>query len=257
MAERLSVLHTADAASYAIYRDKARAQPLVLRREPVYRWTNPLRTNGQTGDVYVWLYRGRPEVVASIFSFPSGNGERSVWHEFASLSLAVLEVNRAAPEQWVPQAPGVGLRPVEGALVPAASAPLRLVQLRNLAREFSGRSRREDGQEWELRLLPQPLFRYENNDPDLIDGALFAFVTSAGTDPEIILLIEARREVGAATGPQWVFAGVRFSDMNLWLKHRNKEVWSSIRSDENQFEHDARHTYRLFEDRTIPEIQSP
>jgi hypothetical protein len=53
----------------------------------------------------------------------------------------------------------------------------------------------KDGQErrWELRLLPHPLYRYESTDPDVVDGALFAFVTSAGTDPEALLAIEARK----------------------------------------------------------------
>ena len=33
-----------------------------------------------------------------------------------------------------------------------------------------------------MRLLAQPIYRYENTKGDLIDGALFAFVL--GTDPE-------------------------------------------------------------------------
>ena len=99
-------MHAADAGSYAIYRDPAREQRLVLRPEPVYRWTNPTRAGGQVGDVFVWLYQGRPEVVASIFSRPAKNGKRMVCHELASLSLAVLEVDRTARNQWVPEAPG-------------------------------------------------------------------------------------------------------------------------------------------------------
>ena len=138
-----------------------------------------------------------------------------------------------------------------GAPAPAATAPLRLVQLRTVAREFSGRSLSARGQAWALRLLPQPLFRYESTDPEVIDGAVFALVSSAGTDPEVILLLEARR---GADGPRWMFAAARFSDMDLWLEHKNQEVWSSIRSEENRFEHDAKHRYRFYEDRSIPEI---
>ena len=65
--------------------------------------------------------------------------------------------------------------------------------MRSLAREFNGRSLSDQGQAWELRLLPQPLYRYESTDPDVLDGALFTLVSSAGTDPEIILLLEARK----------------------------------------------------------------
>ena len=121
----------------------------------------------------------------------------------------------------------------------------------SLAREFTGRSLSDAGQAWELRLLPQPLYRYESTDPDVLDGALFTLVSSAGTDPEIILMLEARK---TPTGPQWVFGAARFSDMNLWLKQKGQEVWSSIRSEENTFNHDAKHRFRFYQDRIIPEI---
>ena len=41
--------------------------------------------------------------------------------------------------------------------------------------------------------LPQPLYRYESTDPDVLDGAVFGFVTSAGTDLEALVVIEARK----------------------------------------------------------------
>src|SRR5208283_3133854 len=113
--QQLLELHTNDAASFSICRDVDRMQRLELRREPVYRWTNPTRVGGQVGEVFVWTYRGRPEVVGTIFSHPSGDGQRVICHELHSLSLAVLVVERDAPEQWVPQAAGVDLKPLEGA----------------------------------------------------------------------------------------------------------------------------------------------
>jgi hypothetical protein len=248
---QLLELHTSDAASFSIYRDVERKEKLELKREPVYRWTNPTRVGGQVGEVYVWTFRGRPEVVGSIFSHPSGDGQRVICHELHSLSLAVLVVDRKAAEQWVPQAAGVDLKPVEGAPAPAGNPSLRLAQMRSLAREFSARSF-GDGQGWELRLLSQPLYRYESTDPDVLDGALFTMVSSAGTDPEIILVLEARKR---ESGFQWVFGAARFSDFNLWLNHNNHEVWSSIRSDENTFYHDAKHRFRFYQDRAIPELR--
>jgi hypothetical protein len=55
-----------------------------------------------------------------------------------------------------------------------------------------------DGVDQELRLLSQPLYRYESTLPEVVDGALFTFVT--GTDPELMLVIEARR---AFPGGAW------------------------------------------------------
>ena len=74
--------------------------------------------------------------------------------------------------------------------------------MRDLAREFSGTTQDLEEHRWELRLLPQPLYRYESTDPDVLDGAVFAFVTSAGTDPEAILVLEARKDPGASA-PKW------------------------------------------------------
>ena len=208
---------------------------------------------GQEGDVFVWTYRGRPDVVGSIFSHPTDDGKmRVVCHELHSLSPVVLVVDREAAEQWVPQAPGVDLKPVEGAAAPAAGSGQRQAQMRGLAREFTGRSKSDQGQEWELRLLPQPLYRYESTDPDVLDGALYTMVSSAGTDPEIILVLEARK---GGSGHQWVFGAARFSDMNLWLQHKGREVWSSIRDNDNTFYHDAKHRFRFYQDRIIPEIE--
>src|SRR5262249_6794274 len=150
---------------------------------------NPTRSGGQEGDVFLWTYRGRPEVIASIFSHPlEGRQERQLCHELQSLSESVLVVDRDSTNRWEPRVPGIELKPVAGAPTPATSAAQRAVQLRALAREFSGRSLSDTGQAWELRLLPKPLHRYEG--PDVLDGSLFAFVSTAGTDPEIILLLE-------------------------------------------------------------------
>lgn len=252
--ERLQSLHAGEAASYAIYRDAAKTQRLELRREPVYRWSNPTRSGGQEGDVFLWTYRGRPEVIASIFSHPrEGRRERRLCHELHSLSEAVLVVDRDSPNRWEPKAPGVELKPIPGAPEPPGSPAARSVQIRALARDFSGRSLSDTLVPWDLRLLPKPLHRYESTDPEVIDGAVFALVSSAGTDPEIILVLEARK---TPEGPRWVFGAARFSDMSLWLKHKDREVWSSIRGPENTFTNDAQHRFRFYQDRVVPEIDA-
>ena len=163
----------------------------------------------------------------------------------------MLVVDRDSPNTWVPQAAGVDLKPIPGAPEPAATPAARLVQIRTLARDFSGRSLSDQGQAWTLRLLPRPLYRYESTDSAVVDGAVFALVSSAGTDPEIILLIEARK---TPTGMRWDYGAARFSDMDLWLKHKDEEVWSSIRSNWNRFDHDALHRFRYYGDRRIPEL---
>ena len=254
-AARLQALHLGEAETYAIYRDPARTQRLDLVREPVCRWSNPTRDGGQEGDVFLWTYRGRPEVVASVFSHPrAGRTERRINHELHSLSEAVLVVDRDSPNRWEPKAAGVEVMPVPGAPAPGASPAQRLVQLRALAREFSGRSLSEKDRTWELRVLPRPLYRYESTDPTVIDDAFFALVSDAGTDPEIILLIEAHK---TPEGAKWVYGDARFSDMNLWLRHKDREVWSMIRGPENTFNSGAGGRFRFYQDRIVPEVAAP
>lgn len=247
---RLLELHKRDAAEYAIYLDASMKVKLELRDKPVYLWTNPTRSGGQEGAVFVWTHHGRPEVVATIFSHPEA-GRRVLCHEFHSLSLSVIKPVRAASNRWLPQA-GIELKPIPGAPAPAESAAQRLTQLRSLAREFAANSVDEQGERWELRLLPQPLYRYESTDAAVLDGGVFTFVTSAGTDPELIIAIEARR---TADGYQWQWTAARFSDLNLWLRHKNAEVWTSIRSAENTFDHDAKHRFRFYRDKIVDEIK--
>src|SRR4051812_35928559 len=73
--ERLLALHVGDAAGYSFYHDATKSRTPELRREPIYRWTNPTRVGGQAGDVFIWTDRGRPEVIASIFSHPHHHGK--------------------------------------------------------------------------------------------------------------------------------------------------------------------------------------
>src|SRR5271166_2037723 len=90
--ERLLKLHQHDALEFTMYRDASRKEPLEFRKEPVYVWTNPVR-NSQQGAVFIWTWRGRPEAIATIFSAVGGT-MRGITHEFHSLSLSPLSVER-------------------------------------------------------------------------------------------------------------------------------------------------------------------
>ena len=93
---------------------------------------------------------------------------------------------------WAPQSAGVKFQPVPEAPVAAETPQQRLSQMKNLAHDFTALMIDEGGQEQELRLVPQPLIRYEPKDKRILDGGLFSF--AAGTDPEAMLVLEARTE---------------------------------------------------------------
>src|SRR5205823_6238465 len=98
--------------------------------------------------------------------------------------------------------------------VPAATAAVRLSQLRQLSRSFAVHMEAVNGN-WELRLLSQPIFRYGTDGSDVIDGALFAYVWTTGTDPEFLLLLECRK---TPDGPRWHYAPLTFTTRPLRLE---------------------------------------
>jgi hypothetical protein len=251
--ERLFKLHQGDALEYTIYRDASQKQKLELRKEPVYVWTNPVRTTQQDGLVFIWTSRGRPEAIGTIFSSAAG-GERGINHELHSLSLSTLDVHRAGTHKhlWTPRVAGIELAPIEGAPIPARSAAQRLGQMRALAREFSAATRDSQDNRWELRLLAQPLYRYASTDPEVLDGALFAFVTSAGTDPEAILIIEARQPPGTSN-PIWHRAVARFTDLILSVRYKATEIFATDSTRGDTLKSYPNQEYRLFTDRIIPD----
>ena len=248
--DRLAALHLDDARAWNMFLDEGHKTKAALVEKPIYVWTNPTRSRGQHGAVFVWNDRGRPVAVGCIFSHPEKD-QRMVCHEFHSLATGTLLPERGPDQQpWEPKA-AVKFQPLPSAPAVDASPARRLIQMRSLARDFTAHSIDYQMERWELRLLAQPLYRYDKPEGDVVDGALFAFVTSAGTDPEVIVALEARKNGDALA---WQYRAIRFSDSNLYVQYLGKEVWSNIRDDQNQLHFNPEHTYRLIRDRAIAEL---
>jgi hypothetical protein len=222
--------YRADAEKYEFHHDADRKHALKMLEKPIMRWAND---DDWSGDVFIWTHDGLPEVVGCILSGP-GTTDRLVFHEFHLLAEEpIAAVDLETRRRWEPKE-GLARTLVPDAPTPATSATARLTQMRDLSRAFTAHMA-ADG-DWELRLLPQPLFRYgaekrrdrgrrDDEKQNVVDGALFAYVWTKGTDPEVILLLECR-ETGS--GLAWHFAPVRFSNRPVWLRHQEKEVWRAL-----------------------------
>jgi hypothetical protein len=199
--------------------------------------------------IFLWLRDGRPAAVGCIFSQQDSRlPGRRIMHEFHALDSDKLLVSRPkALNEWKPQA-GLARKELPDAGTPAATAGARLLQMRRLAQEFSGHETTEEGKRDELHLLPAPLYRYPPTSSGVVDGALFTLVSTDGTDPEVWLLIEARKEGGKT---RWEYACCRFSNRDLYVQRKDKEVWSSVRSETDTVAHDALHLYRLYGDKVV------
>jgi hypothetical protein len=96
--------------------------------------------------------------------------------------------------------------------------------MKELARRFSCRlSSGGDGEA--LRLLPRPLYRYQVEHADPMDGALFAFVQ--GTDPEVVLVLEATHHAGES---RWQYALNRRTPAALEADLDGQRIWTVPRS---------------------------
>jgi hypothetical protein len=186
-----------------------------LRPDPVLRFNNPVGTV-KDGAVFLWLGEsGSPVAAAQVFHHKiTGN-----WHqEFSSLTDVPLSAGRL----WGPTPAGVEFKPIPGAPAPAATPEQRLRQMRELAREFVAEDAFEKRTTFErLRLLTAPFARYGEPEANVLDGALFAFVNT--TDPEVYLLIEARRGKG---GYEWHYALAPATIYPVRASLKGREVWS-------------------------------
>ena len=248
LAKKLLPIYRKEVEGYTIAVESEPRKALELKKEPVFEWLNPAR-NAQQGAVFLWTREDRPAALACIFSHPHEKlPGRQVMHELHALDAEKLLVKRDEYNQWKPEA-GLTRKELPDSPAPAATTGARLLQMRRLAQEFSGHSVDRDGKRWELRLLPTPLNRYPTAKTGVIDGALFALMSTAGTDPEVLLLIEARQEKDKV---RWEYACGRFSDWELRVQRKDKEVFSSIPDEKtNPFFHDLQHLYRIFPDKAV------
>ena len=213
--EKLADRWKREAAEYRIVLHTKPETAPALRDEPALRWTNPIRETDD-GLVLLWLSGGRPEAVACFYRARL-EGRSIEAHEFHSLATVPLTATRGGRTVWAPRGPGVTPSPISGAPRPASTPSERLRQMRALARQFKASVDLEKGGT-ELRLLSQPIFRYESEP----DGALFAFVLT--TDPEALLIIDDRP---GAAGHAWHYAFARMSNHSLVAKHRDRVVWGA------------------------------
>lgn len=207
------------AEAYRVTTKEAGSDALQLEPKPLLTWSNPVLGSFH-GSVFLWTAKGRPEVVASIYKkyvpLPLHLGI-----EFHSLTDGPATAERDGHADWSPDRGGVEFQPVPGAPATAATPAGRLRQMRALAGDFSATKTDRKAVGRPLRLLTQPIYRYETADHSET-GALFAFVE--GTDPEVFLLIEAR---AGDKGPAWQFALARMNSVEFHVANRGHEVWSA------------------------------
>ena len=230
-AERKAALEAVlnDAKSYEIVLEGNGSSRLELLPRSILNWSSAER-NDENGGVFVWMKDGRPEAIGAIWSLYRKATDQVVWrHGLQSLSEQPLTARFESQTIWAPRKPGVEFKPAGNAEDPSDDPQRRLVQMRNLAREFTVEIDEQSGVTSQLRLLTQPILRYQPTAGVAKDGAIFAL--NAGTDPDALLVLEAR-ESGGRLRWEYAFGRLHFVALRAFLD--GKEVWSVSRDQENR-----------------------
>jgi hypothetical protein len=219
--ERLEFMK-AEAAAYRLAKQGNRAAPLKFREEPAFRLGKQPADDVEDGAIFFWLSEdGRPEASLQVFLVKNATAPNGMWaHEFNSLSTDSLVGTRRGLPSWSPSQPGLEYHRLDGVPKPAATATVRLRQMRAIMQDFHATDYFKDKTWSELRLLPTPVARYGKDGSAVIDGALFAFVI--GTDPEACVFLEARQ---GKDGPEWFFAMGPLTCFSLKGTYKKKDVW--------------------------------
>ena len=190
-----------------------------LRTAPVQSWSNPTRGN-VVGAVFLWTDGARPVATGGIFVWREKTGNL-LSREFHSLSDHRLVGRFDGTPIWSPTRPGIEFKVIPRAAKPAAGAATRLRQMKRLASRFAVTISKTDERPEKTRLLPTPVYRYASKNDGIIEGSVFTFVQ--GTDPEALLLIEARPS-GSAT--KWHFAMARCTSWSVLGKLDEQVVYN-------------------------------
>jgi hypothetical protein len=191
-------------------------KPVPLMEAPILRFNDPAR-EFHDATLWAWGESGRPLCLLAIEQY----GDRS-WFEMISLAAASQPFTAEAEAlRWAPRSGGIDLKPFPDALPAADKAPRRLVQMKELLGQLAAYEVGRTDNRYELRLMPRPLHRYEDEKAELVDGAIFAF--AYGTNPELLAVIEAR---GPATSAKWHVGFARCGTAEPHVLLKDKEIFT-------------------------------
>jgi hypothetical protein len=195
--------------------------------KPLLYYGDATRENDR-GSVWGWGDVGRP--VALLELFQNANDRKNWVYTICNTSGGKVRAKRGGDPWWRENESASELKDVPGAAAPAADAPQRQRQLKQLAQKFTGHQFWDpNNSRHELRRLERPLHTYRDEDGGVLEGALYTLAN--GTNPEIMLFVEARVNPKDKSKPVWQYTVGRLSHAELHLEYGGKEVFSSPRGD--------------------------
>jgi hypothetical protein len=198
---------------------------IVSRIEkPLLVFGDAARRN-ENGTLWAFGAEGRPLAFLELYQAVE---ENAPWVHAVSLTGTDLVISQTPISgTWRPAITQIEPAAIPEVAPPLAREPQRLRQMKEIARRFTAHEFWDpDNSRFELRLLVQPVHRYRDERRGVLDGA--AFVLAHGTNPEVVLLIEAH---GARPDQaQWRYSLARMGSAEFHVELDGREVWKRDRT---------------------------
>jgi len=193
--------------------------------QPLLLYTDDTRFNDR-GSLWAWCDKGRPLALFEMFQKVD---DRTIWVVgITNTSGGKLRASRGGAPWWLENDSAIEFKDIPSAPPVAADKMLRQRQVKLLAQKFTTHEiYNPKNTRYDLRRLERPLHTYRDEAGGIVDGAMFAFAN--GTNPEIILFIEARMDRKGKSSPVWQYGLGRSGNAELHLEHDGKEVFSAPR----------------------------
>ena len=195
---------------------------------PVFRYDDPAR-GFEDGTIWAFGDKGRPLALMKVEFHQEAPHPSAVVYGVASLASETITVKGEDGWRWASTKPGLAMTAIPDAPVPADSETRRLIQMRALTRRFAAAE--DDGPVFgklTLRLLPKPLCRYEEQASGIQDGAIFSLAN--GTNPDILIAIEATRPAGTTGAGAYRYGIARIGGSTLSVTLDGRTVWTQPRA---------------------------
>lgn len=199
-------------------------EEIKLYPRPVLTYGDSARAN-KNGTLWAFGVSGRPLAILELYQ---GIGADTRWVHAVSLTgRSTITMKTPLAAAWTPAAIQIEPAAFDDAPAPLDREQRRISQLKELARRFTAHEFWDpENSRFELRLLAQPVHRYKDPQAGIHDGAVF--ILAHGTNPEVILLIEAIGPKPEAA--RWHYSLARLGSAELHVELDGKEVWKQGRT---------------------------
>lgn len=181
--------------------------------------------NNTNGTLWAFGTAGRPAAFLELYQGVDANSQ---WcHAVTLTGTGRIDLKTPRGDHWRPRTTQIEPVAIPDAMPPGEKEDLRLRQMKEMSRRFAAHEYWDpDNSRFELRLLVQPVYRYKDTAVGIYDGAAFALAN--GTNPEVLLLIEALGQKLSTS--RWHYSLARLGSAELHVELDGKEVWKQSRT---------------------------